>query len=47
MKTQEEIEAWIQEGEGLLANLQWSSLSFAMGFAIGKWWAMRPSNRKE
>lgn len=36
---------WDDEGELLFARLQAQSLTFALGFAIGKWWASRPSNK--
>lgn len=38
---------WEEEGEILFQKLQMQSLTFALGFAIGKWWASMPKDVDE
>jgi hypothetical protein len=36
------LAAWHKEGEELFNRLSHASLTFALGFAIGKWWGRKP-----
>jgi hypothetical protein len=42
-----DLEKWVAEGDALIREMQAASLTFALGFAFGKWWASRPNARSQ